>query len=441
MPELRPPLWPALKPEELLAALRDPPDRYRPVPWLAWTGDLDWSRLRTQLDDMREQGINEFFLFPIYGMELPYMSEAYWERVGQALEHCRDTGMKCWVYDEYNWPSGVCAGTLMRDYPEAREQLLWLRFEEDGEPDPALPPGVTETTQSGGIEWSTAVGDAMRMSVRGADWATNMLGYLDILSPEACRRFIETTHDRYLRRAPEMFPQTIPGFFTDEPGFHHPGLVDGWLALPYTDNLFEDFQHRYGYDLRERLGELIHGGPTAQRTRCHYWRLVSERYAEAYPGQMRKWCDDHGVALTGHCLGEEGLAQHVRMEGDLWEALKHYTIPGIDVLANADGFTYPDRMSFYGDIDRRAFHLTCKYVHAVARHTGSREMMSEAYGVCDWGMNLFRQKRGFHYQVALGVTLFNDNSLVTSIADFRKYAIAGKHFTQPWWQHYRQYAD
>ncbi|MGD9496548.1 MAG: hypothetical protein AB7Y46_09575 [Armatimonadota bacterium] len=441
MSELRPPLWSGLRPSELLPALATPPDRYRPIPWLAWTGELHWETLRAQLDQMLAQGITEFFLFPIYGMELPYMSAAYWGRVRQTLEHCRAIGMKCWIYDEYNWPSGIAAGAVIRDFPQARERLLWLRFEEPGEEHVAMPSGVTETTRSGGIEWATAVGGVMRTSVRGGDWVSGMPGYLDMLSAHAAQRFLVSTHEKYLARAPEMFGHTIPGFFTDEPGFYHPRLVAGWLPMPFTEGLFQAFEARWGYDLRERLGELILDGPTAQRTRCHYWRLVSERYSEAYGGTIRRWCDEHRVALTGHCLGEEGLALHVRMSGDLWEALRHYTVPGIDMLANADGFTYPERMSFYGQVHRRAFHLTCKYVHGVCRHTGAREMLSEAYGVCDWGMNLFRQKRGFHYQVALGVTMFNDNSLITSIADFRKYAIAGKHFTQPWWRHYRLYAD
>ena len=444
MTDLRPPLWSDLGPGDLLPALASPPDRYRPIPWLAWTGDLHWETLRPQLDEMLAQGITEFFLFPIYGMELPYMSQAYWERIGQTLEYCRAVGMKCWIYDEYNWPSGIAAGTVIRDFPEARERLLWLRFEEPGEENVALPSGVSATADSGGIEWATAVGDVVRTSARGGDWVSGMPGYLDMLSPDAARRFLESTHAKYLARAPEMLGDTIPGFFTDEPGFYHPRLVAGWLPLPFTEGLFEAFEARWGYDLRARLGELILDGPTAQRTRCHYWRLLSESYSEAYGGTIRRWCDEHGVALTGHCLGEEGLALHVRMSGDLWEALRHFTVPGIDMLANADGFTYPYRMSFYGLAnrrDRRAFHLTCKYVHGVCRHTGAREMLSEAYGVCDWGLTLFRQKRGFHYQVALGVTMFNDNSLITSIADFRKYAIAGKHFTQPWWRHYRLYAD
>ena len=441
MSDLRPPLWSNLPPQDLLPALANPPSRYRPVPWLSWTGTLHWKDLRVQLDDMRAQGITEFFLFPIYGMELPYMSLEYWERVGQTLEYCRATGMKCWIYDEYNWPSGICAGTVVRDHPEAREHQLWLRYEQGGEATTGLPGKVTQTFRTGGVQWGTAEGEMRRTSARGGDWVSNMPGYLDMMSAAACERYLDSTHRQYLAHAPEMFPETIPGFFTDEPGFCHPRLVDGWLALPYTHDLFEDFARRYGYDLRDRLSDLLDNSPTAPQTRCHYWRLVAERYGEGYAGTIRRWCDEHQVALTGHCLGEEALPLHVRMEGDLWDAMKHYTIPGIDMLANADGFTYPENMSFYGQIDRRSFHLTCKYVHSICRHNGSREMMSEAYGVCDWGMNLMRQKRGFHYQVALGVTLFNDNSLITSIADFRKYAIAGKHFTQPWWQHYKLYAD
>jgi hypothetical protein len=434
---LRPPLWSDLSAADLPDALRKPPDRYRPVPWLAWTGDLDWPVLQRQLADMRDKGITEFFLFPIYGMELPYMSAPYWERVQQTLEFCRANGMRCWIYDEYNWPSGVCAGMLLRDHPEACEQIMWMRPVGGEEVPPPLP---MEVQQSGGVRWGVARAAEVRINVQGCDWLNSMPGYLAILDPAACRRFIGSTHERYLREARAFFPQTIPGFFTDEPG-PHTRLAAGWFGLPYTDDLFASYQARYGYDLRERLLDLLADSPQARRTRCHYWRWVAERFGEAYSAQQRAWCDEHAVALTGHCLGEDSLVTHVRMSGDLWEALRHFTIPGIDVLANADGFTYPERTSFYGAIDRRAFHLTCKYVHGVVRHSGAREMLSEAYGVCDWGMNLFRQKRGFHYQVALGVTLFNDNSLVTSIADFRKYAIAGKHFTQPWWRHYRQYAD
>ena len=439
MSGIRPPLWAGIEASGLLAALANPPDRYRPVPWLAWTGELHWPGLREQLADMRDKGITEFFLFPIYGMEIPYMSAAYWQRVGQTLEFCSDHGMKCWVYDEYNWPSGVCAGTVLRDHPDANAQVLWVR-PDPASPDAQLPPGVDKVHAAAPGAWGIGPYTGSHISSRGCDWVSAVAGYLDVLSPSACRRFLESTHERYLAHAGGAFPDSMPGFFTDEPGFHTHAR-DGWTGLPFTRGLFDAFRGRYGYDLRDRLPDLVADGPEAARTRCHYWRLVAERFGEAYGGQIRAWCDAHGLALTGHGLGEEMLVQHVGMSGDLWEILRHFTIPGIDLLANADGFTYPYGEGFYPSRDRRGFHLTCKFGHGVVRHSGGREMMSEAYGVCDWGLTPFRQKRGFHYQVALCVTLFNDNSLITSIADFRKYAIAGKHFTQPWWQHYSQYAD
>lgn len=438
MPHLRPALWPDLKPEQLASALESPPDRYRPVPWLAWTGDLDWEVLRGQLADMRAKGITEFFLFPIYGMELPYMSAAYWRRARQVLEYCRDHGMKSWIYDEYNWPSGVCAGTVIRDYPEAREQLLWVHLK--GEEPVVSPFADLQLHEAKGTVWGIGVAGEVRINVQGADWVSGMPGYLNMLSPVASRRFIKSTHDRYHQQFAEFAPDTMPGFFTDEPGCHV-RAGDGWVGFGYADGFFEAFLSRYGYDVRDYLQDLLVSSPTARRTRCHFWQLLSQTWGDAYAGLQRQWCDEHGLILTGHCLGEDSLVTHVRMSGDLWEPLKHFTIPGIDMLSNADAYTHPDRGSLYGNIDRRAFHLTCKYVHGVCRQVGVKEMFSEAYGVCDWGMNLFRQKRGFNYQLALGVTFFNDNSLITSIADFRKYAIAGKHFTQPWWRHYQHYAD
>lgn len=421
--------------------LNSPPDRYRPVPWLAWTGALDWPTLESQLTDMRRQGITEFFLFPIYGMELAYLGQAYWERVEQTLEFCRTHGMKCWIYDDYNWPSGTCAGTVLRDCLEAHCRNLCICSAAAAEA--AQPPPEAEPTRTAGpVVWTTAPYQGFHVFARGVGWGNRMHGYLDVLSVEANRRFLASTHERYYSRFGQDFGAAIPGFFTDEPGLV--GQSRGaWRRLPFTADLFESFQARFGYDLRARLADLVLDGPDAARTRCHYWRWVAERFGEAWGAQQRAWCDAHGVALTGHCLGEEEVSWHIAYSGDLWEILRHFTIPGIDLLCNADGFTYPYRVGFgsaYGKT-RPSFHLTCKLVHGVVRHSGGRQMMCEAFGVCDWGMNLARQKCGLHYQAAMGVTLVNDNSLITSIADFRKYAIAGKHFTQPWWECYRQYAD
>jgi len=234
---LRPPLWRGMRGSELMAGLSKPPDRYRPVPWLAWTGGLEWPRLEQQLREMLAKGITEFFLFPIYGMELPYMSSAYWQRVGQTLEFCSANGMKCWIYDEYNWPSGVCAGAVLRDHPEHCEKHLWVQASNQKSD---FPPGAIETHGDHDLNWAIVPVRGVMINTRGCDWLSPVPGYLDVLSPAGNRAFIDSTHERYYEHFGDEFAKAVPGFFTDEPGMHALP-TKGWARFPYTDRLFADF--------------------------------------------------------------------------------------------------------------------------------------------------------------------------------------------------------
>ena len=69
------PRWSELDPaalnEDLQAHFSDPPDEFRPVPWLCYTGSVEDAQVRAAIDQMYQQGIRSFFLFPIYGLEVP----------------------------------------------------------------------------------------------------------------------------------------------------------------------------------------------------------------------------------------------------------------------------------------------------------------------------------------------------------------------------------
>ena len=45
------------------------------------------------------------------------------------------------------------------------------------------------------------------------------------------------------------------------------------------------------------------------KTRYDVRRHISERFCTAFTDNIGKWCSSHGIALTGHVLGEDSLGE------------------------------------------------------------------------------------------------------------------------------------
>lgn len=412
----------------------NPPGEYMPVPWWAWAGALEPDQMRRQLAMMHEQGIREFFIFPIYGLEVEYMSEEYLDRIGLTLEQCRKLGMRAWIYDEYNWPSGTAAGRVARYHPDAIAANLRLETYADATPEDVRrlqeDPAVLHVTsvQSDGndivVAYRRKRDETRNLTVKSAPWAKGDPGMLDMLSVSACRAFIEEAYEPIARRFPNELGKTIKGFFTDEPSIA-PGTV------PWTDALPERFERKYGYDLVPRLHDLSFPTDTHERTRRDYWSLVTEMHAEAFTGQIADWCEAHGLLLTGHFVHEEN-AYSVWYHGDTLTQLMRMHAPGCDLLGMRNSFDEPKGWYIFG---KASLIKSAKHPASAARFAGRNRVMCEAWGVAPWSRTMADEKRMMDWLGALGVNLLNDNSLITDIRGSRKRAIAGKHFTQPWWQH------
>lgn len=420
---------------------------YMPVPWWAWTGKLEREQMYRQLRMMHDQGIREFFIFPIYGMDVEYMSEEYLDRIGWVIEWCRKLGMRIWIYDEYNWPSGMAGGRLARKHPDAVAANIHVEERKD------LSPSEVEILRRdatvlhlAGVDSSGAVrnagsefaesGDTSRiliyrrlrdqtitLCVRGSPWCTNEPGMLDIISEEACRAFIKEAYEPIARRFGTELGRTIAGFFTDEPQIA-PG------AIPWTDALPKLFRSRYGYDIIPLLHDLTFDTDTSERTRRDFWALVSEMFSSAYTGQLAEWCEERKLLLTGHMVYEEDSTA-VWYAGDIPSSLRRMHVPGCDLLGLETSFDRPNW--WYEQWGAKALIRAPKNASSSARFAGRKRVMCEAYGVAPWSKSMADIKRMTDWLWCLGVNLFNDNSLISSIAQFRKRAIAGMHFTQPWW--------
>lgn len=450
---------------------RESPKDFRPVPWWCWTGDMTKEGMDKQLLAMREQGIYEFFVFAIYGLDVEFNSDAYFDMVKHAVDRCREWGLKCWIYDEYNWPSGICGGKVLREHPwtrsrtlryqivtvepsqevdvEVKGELVRAFFVCEGEVTDLTACCSASAEQPPTLRWhnnlakpcqlvtfSVSLYEHVLTSACGAVWTWNQPGYLDVMNPDAVRVFINYCYEPYAERFGEHLGREIVGFFTDEPGLY----PDGDSSLPYTLHLSESFSQWYGYSLEAKLHELVLQAGDWQTTRADYWRLVSDLFANSYIGQINTWCVQHGLKFTGHFPGEEALLGNVRYTGNISCAARQMTVPGIDLLGDLTSYDPSADMPFYGG-DPRVLNTAAKVVSSAADYVGAQRRMVEAYGTVDWDQSLSRMKRLVDWLAAMGFNLINDNTLVYSLQGFRKRRVSGKNFTTPWFPYYGRFSE
>lgn len=455
----------------LSASFGRPGPEFHPVPWWAWTGRLTKDVMCRQLDDMRRQGIYEFFIFPIYGLEYPlFLQESWFEYIGFTLAECRRRGMKAWIYDELNWPSGTAGGRAVKEHPEYRSWHLsslavdlqpgetyyldaavqvYAAFWKTGDGAVLRPMGPRENdvwrnaTAGGGtlmlVLKKTSNGSSLNCNGLVDSWGQR--GQLDLLNRDAVKAWMSYIHEQYYDRFRDEFGQTLKGFFFDEPQTH----AYQEFSIPWTPALPQRFQDRYGYDLIPELPRIFADLPGAARVRADYWRLVAEMFGDNLQ-MLAAWCSERGVELTGHMIFEEVVAdmrQAIARNGDIHVALRNIPVPGMDLLGCNTSFAMQQvhgRTQWYRG-GAQSLIMTAKRISATARYSGAVRTMCEAFGVRPFTADLAEQKVINDWLAALGINLINDNTLIYTIADFRKRTGAGKHFTQPWWGLYRLFAE
>jgi len=429
-----------------------PPREFGPTPFFALNDDLDPERVRAALSLLHDRGAAGVFLHPRTGMTVPYLSEEFWARIGAAIEHCAAIGLKAWLYDDFNWPSGSAGMILLKQRPDLRMRGLEYLT-------PVIKPGAELVLPGPAVAAFDlgANGRDLRASLDGnrfrapadlhgkpvifyeADmndrtfaahttpWSPGLDGCLDYLNPDGAAAFIALTHDEYARRFSAHFGQTIPGIFTDEPQLYR--------AFPWTGRLAAEFKSRRGYDLVERLYLLVTERGDWRRFRCDYYSLVEELYTEGFFAPLRRWCDNHGLIFTGHLGQEEMIARHSVNHGGVFRPLRALSMPGIDALGAGE------------PVNGGLFNMECpsfgpRAAQAAARANGTTRVLCEAGGGSGWEASPARLKRQHDWLFASGVNFINPHQSLLSIKGLRKRDFPVSHFKQePWFEHYRVHAD
>ncbi len=449
-------------------------DDFAPVPWWAWSETMNKTEMRRQMRFMKKCGIRQFFIYASYGMTHPvFLSKDWWDYVGFTIEEARKLGMHVWIYDDLAWPSGTAAGHVLREHPEYRCRIIACNTKEIPAGDIFVYSGgdlplETLREQDGKwlpIElneykcWINDTGKAAKLtcidirSYNGVELGSmrsagtwNQRGYVDMLSPEAVKCWMQYIHIPYKEKFGEHFGKTLRGFFFDEPvltpytayfSFFDLVYHGQGPCIAYTPGLFEMFQKRYGYDLCGRIHAIFYDAPDARRVRSDYWALATELMSLAFGKTLSEWCTQNHLMLTGHSMYEEPTIYKNRLFscGEIYTLEKYEHIPGADLLGHQTPFREKPN-SPVPEWGKNSIFNT-KLPPAIARYSGARRCMVEAFGILGGNGTMAQQKDINNFLAAMGVNFVNDNTLMYAMPP----NCAGRSFTQPWFKHYGKFYE
>lgn len=391
----------------------NPTKEYRGEPFWAWNGALDKEELQRQIDVFSNMGFGGFFMHSRGGLSTEYLGSEFMDDVRHCVNYAKQNNMFASLYDEDRWPSGFAGGYVTQNELYRMKRLCFTQktpnemlLSEYGknECNPYLLTvfdiifdeknrllsysQIAESSVATGEKWYVYI---VNMPCCGYH---NGYTYADTMNPEAIDKFIEVTHEAYKREVGNEFNKTIPAIFTDEPNYGRIFVKeyarDGKdVLLPWTQKLKDKFLKDFGYSIIDKLPELIWNlsNDAPSHARYAYYRLASELLASSYADKIGFWCENNGIALTGHMLDEVSISSQVCAVGEVMRCLRGFTKPGVDMLCNAREFT------------------TVKQAQSVAHQCGREGVTSELYGVTGWDFDFRGHKFQGDWQAALGVTL------------------------------------
>lgn len=436
------------------------------VPFFVFNHLMDPVQIRAWVRELAERDMDGFFIHPREGLLTPYLSEAWFEAVGAAIDEAKKCGIKAWLYDEFPYPSGVAGGKVVdsdsrfaeRHLRVTRHRLVGGRrrqvvvgrnpvlraflcpvrggraeFRAARDVTPHLGPRNDDWIAR---EWDSRyyydrryakLYDCPRSSANhpeqvfqddlspgawelvvfcvhtGGDFIEPFGHYVDVSNREATDYFLKVTHEEYYRRFGRDFHKVIPGFFTDEPKYRN--------YLPWSDTIEAEWS-AYQKEPKSLLS-LIDDDPRGDLVREGYRATIFRLFRDNWARPISDWCAKHKVKFTGHISPEEEWLAEAEITGSILQLLKAFHIPGCDLIVPA-----------VGDRHHPILNSIPMLPVSVAAQQGKSHVLCETYGASNYQLNMQEMKRIADWLSLFGVNLMTHHALFYSIEGYRKYDAA-----------------
>ena len=413
------------------------PKEYSVAPFWFWNDDLKPEHLKWQMKEMYDKGVYEVVISSRRGIEIDYLSDEWFDRIEVVVDYAAELGMKIWLYDEDNWPSGYAGGKVLEENPDycgKHVKRLEVLVENDAWKETIKLPVIGAFLDGEQVDLEkTEIPVGSKLIVFCQDYtlwnpAYTDSYYTDMLSRKATECFIKYTHQIYKDRVSKYFGNVIKGFFVDEPGFYNNlqliEIGDTGTAA-WTDEFPQYFLSKNGYDIVEKLPHLWEViDESSAKIRIDYYETLCDMYKENYLDVLRKFCEDNQMILIGHLHYEEFMHYQIATQGNFMRALESLSIVGLD------------------RIDTNTEKIAEKYASSAAHACGSPRVLSETYALSGWELTLQEMKRWVDYQYVRGVNMLVPHAFYCSIEGDRNTECPPSEFYQnPYWKYFKYYSD
>lgn len=408
--------------KQIIGQFSCPSTDYRGKPFWSWNGELREDELVRQAKVMKEMGLGGFFMHSRSGLITEYLGDEWFDLINAVADCAEEIGVEAWLYDEDRWPSGSAGGKVTVDHQYRMKSIYcyemlpekfdpaediyalfiakidginmygYKQIEKDDDISAVIAEEEKKAVDKPGV-WKV-----LRFAIVPDPCHSNYNGttYIDTMSYKAVRRFIEMTHEEYKKRCGDRLGRSIKGIFTDEPHRGHAmdklEEKDGVIACPmcWTDDFFEEFEKRYGYDALAVIPELFYrpDGEIVARVKLHYFDLANKLFIERFAKQINDWCKENNIIFTGHVLHEDSLSNQSVPNGSLMRFYEEMGYPGIDVLT-----------------EHNRCYWVAKQLQSAARQLDRKWLLSELYGCTGWQFNFKSHKAVGDWQALFGINL------------------------------------